>query len=508
MKPHDREWPLPREKPLKDRLPSGFYGKSALEVILVDDDQFALESLSFVLKQKGHQVHAFIDPFHALAFIENQSNIDLIICDFKMPKMDGIAFFTFAQQIDASIRRVLASGYKDFDVMVLSSLNSGTIDNFLLKPISSSALDILFDNSSSSDSFTDRSSALDDKAGLKNAEEALKSLKEFHGIYSADPTMLQIIDSLKSFVKIDAPIFIQGESGTGKELVARAIHAKSKRAQRPFIAVNCATFTQGLLESQLFGHKRGAFTGANANQVGLFEAAEGGTIFLDEVTEIDIALQAKLFRTLQEREYLPIGEVTPRKFNIQIISAASISLDEVVAKGTFRRELKYRLEVIPIKVPPLRNRPSDIFPLFVHFLSKVLAAQHLKIVHIAEEIPAILQRHSWPGNVRELQNLCTYMAALTDHDGLTLKESMLPDYFLTVRADRGGARHQKRAVTRPAKADDIALPSVEKVILNDEMSSEELTHLLQKYGGNRSALARGLGVSRMTLWRHLKKHKL
>ncbi len=506
--------------PLNNRTPTSKRNNVSLEVVLVDDDEVVLNALSFLLVQKGHEVHSFTDPFHALAFIENQSKIDMIVCDFKMPTMDGIAFFTFAQQINPSIRRVLASGYKEFDVMVLSSLNNGTIEHFLLKPISSNAIDIVFASAGSTDTSVDREKALANNCALSKAKEALNSLQEFHGIYTSEPSMLALLASLKSFVKINAPIFIQGESGTGKELLARALHAKSSRAQHPFVAVNCATFTQGLLESQLFGHKKGAFTSANANQVGLFEAAEGGTLFLDEVTEIDIALQAKLFRVLQEREYLPIGEVTPRKFNIQIISAASVSLDEVVAKGTFRRELKYRLEVIPIKVPPLRDRPSDIFALFIHFLSKALAAEELEIAHLDEDIPAALQRHSWPGNVRELQNLCTYLAALTDQSGLVLKSSMLPDYFQNDypkerhrgdrRADRRGDHwgDRKRAAAATARTDDVDLQEFANGGLDDNASAEELKNLLKKYGGNRSALARGLGISRMTLWRHLKKLEL
>lgn len=300
----------------------------------------------------------------------------------------------------------------------------------------------------------------------------------FHGILSCNIEMHKLFEKISKAAKTDASIYISGETGVGKELVARAIHAESTRSKEPFIAVNVANFSSELIESQLFGHKKGAFTGALENSTGLLQAAKKGTLFLDEIACLTPSTQAKLLRVLQERQYYPVGDVNLQKFSASVISASNLTLEEAIKRHQFREDLRYRLEVIPLRVPPLRDRRDDIILLFRHFLEQASATDNWEINSALE---SKLINHHWPGNVRELENCARFTAAMATERQLKLSdlpESVQSTFEFQI------AKH------------------------TSELNAEMITEALTSHGGNRAETAEYLGISRMTLWRKMKAFNL
>jgi transcriptional regulator with PAS, ATPase and Fis domain len=262
----------------------------------------------------------------------------------------------------------------------------------------------------------------------------------------------------------------------------------------PFIALNCANLSETLLESQLFGHIKGAFTGADKDQEGLFSAADGGTLFLDEVVEIPPSLQAKLLRVLQEREFTPLGTTKPQSFDIKIISAAAQSLENAVKEGSFREDLRYRLEVMPVYLPPLRARPSDIKMLFDHYLKIQFLRHGYELIHVDSAVYDCIGAYYWPGNIRELVNVCTYIAALSGHDGEVTKSSLPPALTLA----RSAFDDVKAIKTEPVLAPQRPL----------KLTKETLAKAISEHDGHRESIAKAFGISRMTLWRKMKEFDL
>ena len=278
--------------------------------------------------------------------------------------------------------------------------------------------------------------------------------------------------------------------------MARAIHLESDRKDETFVALNCANLTENLLESQLFGHKKGAFTGAEKDQKGLLAEAEKGTLFLDEVTEIPLALQAKLLRVLQEREYSPVGETKVIPFDVKVISASSLSLEQAVAEGKFREDLRYRLEVMPINLPPLRARHADKGILFEYFLLNQLARHGHDEMDIDESVYTCIDSYHWPGNVRELVNVCTYVAALSGSEDTLLTIDKLPPALRApakAAANLTSTSDSEQAVQEPTKP---------------KITQATLAKAIDDFGGHRESIARHFGISRMTLWRRMKEFDL
>jgi transcriptional regulator with PAS, ATPase and Fis domain len=300
----------------------------------------------------------------------------------------------------------------------------------------------------------------------------------FHGILSRNIEMHKLFDNIKRAAKADVPIYICGETGVGKELVAQAIHAESNRSSQPFVAVNVANFSSDLIESQLFGHKKGAFTGAINNSSGLMQVAAKGTLFLDEVTSLPINTQAKLLRVLQERQYYPVGDINLQEFSASVVSASNMSFEDAVKHHQFRDDLRYRLEVINLHIPPLRDRRDDILPLFRYFLEK---ASNYKKWTITSSLEANLVSYDWPGNVRELENCANFTAAMAIEKKLRVSD--LPENI------QSGLEAQqvkpKLLLDRPLIKKTLAINS-----------------------GNRTLTAKHLGISRMTLWRKMKLYNL
>jgi two-component system NtrC family response regulator len=298
--------------------------------------------------------------------------------------------------------------------------------------------------------------------------------------------MDQVFAVVRKVADTEATVLITGESGTGKELVARAIHSLSARRERPFVAINCAAIPRELLESELFGHVKGAFTGAIRDKTGKFQAAEGGTLFLDEVGELPVELQPKLLRALQERVVEPVGGTAPRKLDVRVVAATNSDLEEAIADGTFREDLYYRLAVIPVHLPPLRERPEDIPLLVRHFTAKHGAPS----VGFAPEALAALQRHAWPGNVRELENTVERLLILRNSDLITVAE--LPDKLRGAVRDKGG-----RVVNLPPEGYPL-----------EQLEREVVIEALERCDWNQTAAARFLRVPRHTLIYRMEKYKI
>jgi DNA-binding NtrC family response regulator len=307
----------------------------------------------------------------------------------------------------------------------------------------------------------------------------------FHGMVTVAPVMKEMFDLVRRVARTDAAILIRGETGTGKELVARAIHDLSPRARRPFLAVNCATLTPELLASELFGHVRGAFTGAVRDHKGLFARADGGTIFLDEVAEISNDIQARLLRVLQEKTFVPLGAAEPVSADVRIVSATHKALRREVEEGRFRADLMFRIRVVPLFLPPLRDRAGDVEALTWHFVEEMNKEGHRRVEEIEDEALEALLAHDWPGNVRELRNVVQYAFAVGE--GPALRVSELPPEL------RGEG-------PPPERGSDANVDSPE---LRERV---RLLDALDRAGGKKADAAKLLGMSRSTLWRKMREH--
>jgi len=323
------------------------------------------------------------------------------------------------------------------------------------------------------------------KAAVEAAKPELGS-RNFHGILSRSPAMRDVFQIIANAAETEATVLVRGESGAGKELVAKAIHDLSARHNAPFLAINCAALSSNLLESELFGHVRGAFTGAIKDHNGLFQRAHGGTLFLDEVAELPLELQAKLLRVLQERNYIPVGGDRSINVDVRIVAATHRSLREEVKSGRFREDLMYRLRVVPIFIPPLRERREDISLLIWHFINQHNAANFRKIEKIEPQAMRVLLDYPWPGNIRELHNVVEYAFAVGR--GTTLRLSELPPEF-----------REPRAVDQPIR---------QSVPLSAEEETAAIRHALEQSKGMVTTAARSLGMSRATFWRKRKLYGL
>jgi transcriptional regulator with PAS, ATPase and Fis domain len=326
----------------------------------------------------------------------------------------------------------------------------------------------------------------------KTVQPASGRLRSFHGIFTAAAEMRSFCDKLGRVAKADCTVHLHGETGTGKELAARALHAASARTRGPFLAVNCATFSLTLLESELFGHVRGAFTGAIRDHPGLFKRADGGTLLLDEVTEIPLEIQGRLLRVLQEKNFVPVGGTRPINVDVRIVSSTNRSLPREVAEGRFREDLGYRLRVVPLYLPPLRARSGDVTALFWHFLNEMNTRAPRRVERVTSRALRAIGRYRWPGNVRELHSVVEHAFAIGE--GPTLDLDDLPAEVSGAPVPIAGPS----ASSLPAPA----LPaSAEARTPSDER--ERILAALARHGGRKGAAAEELGVSRQTLWRKL-----
>ena len=370
-------------------------------ILLVDDEKAVLSSLTRCLVRLGVNLVDFSCPQQALEYARD-NRPDLVISDQRMPLMQGSEMLSQIKALWPDVQCIILSGYSDLESLT-DALNRRVIDRFISKPWDNNELRMI------------ATAALREQGlfGI-SAEKNPIQTTDFHGMLSSNPAMYRLFERITKSARANIPIFISGDTGTGKELVAKACHAESPRKSQPFIAINCANFNEHLIESQLFGHKKGAFTGATAEHQGLFAAAQQGTLFLDEVTTLPMPLQAKLLRVIQEREFSPVGSHQTYPFAAQLLTASSTTLADAVQRGEFREDLYYRLNVIPLTLPPLRDRGEDAVVMAEHFLQLFARREEKRFKGFSEDAKGFLRQYPWPGNVRQLENLIHSIVVLTD----------------------------------------------------------------------------------------------
>jgi DNA-binding NtrC family response regulator len=386
------------------------------KILLIDDSLEILESLSNFLRTEGFYVDTASDGTIGIDKIENNF-YDLILTDLKMPGADGMTVLKYVREYSPESICIILTGFGTIKSAV-EAIKMGAFD-YLTKPLKMEEMLVSIQRA------LEYRNLKRDNLQLRNQ---LKRKYQFKNIIGDSPPMQKIFEVIEKVADTDSTILIHGESGTGKELIAKAIHHNSSRREGPFIPVNCAAIPSGLLESELFGHEKGAFTNAIRTRIGRFELANGGTLFLDEIGDMDIQMQSKLLRVLQEREFERIGGIKPIKIDIRVIAATHQDLKQAVIDKKFREDLYYRLNVIPIEVPPLRERKSDIPLLVNHFIHKFRKNKKKEVDGITDEALKKLMEYDWPGNVRELENTIERMVILTNQKILNVED--LPEKIL------------------------------------------------------------------------------
>src|SRR6516225_1306114 len=365
--------------------------------ILVCDDQRSIcEMLDISLRKEGHRVET-VNAGEAAKKKLSSANYEVLITDIKMPQTDGIEVLRFARQSSPDTSVILITAVEEYEAAV-QAVRVGAFDYIHKGPGRMEELKVSVGLTLQRENFAFKRDAA--------------SRNSLNNIIGQSPAVEKLKSTIRTIAPTGSTVLIYGESGTGKELVARAIHACSPRSAEPFVSINCGAFPETLLESELFGYVKGAFTGASQNKRGLFEVANGGTIFLDEISEMSVSMQVKLLRVLQERTIRPVGGTQETAIDVRVIAATNKDLSQMVANSTFREDLYYRLSVIPIHVPPLRDRREDVELLASHFLKKYASAAQKSIVRLSPESLAVLRAYDWPGNVRELENTVERAVAL------------------------------------------------------------------------------------------------
>jgi len=440
------------------------------KILVVDDQEMMRDSLVATLKREGHEVTACAESAVAAQRL-TQGRFDLLITDLKMPKMSGIELLGEAKRLRPDLPVVLMTAFATVNTAV-EAMKLGAYD-YIQKPFDGEQIRLLVDR------------ALE-HSRLRLENQAYRSMTEIFApvpLLGHSDAMKGVLKQIELLAKSNATILIRGESGSGKEVVARAIHQASARRERPMLAVNCAALSENLLESELFGHEKGAFTGADKLRRGRFELADGGTLLLDEISEIAPSLQAKLLRVLQESSFERVGSSLTQVVDVRVIATTNRNLEAAVEEGTFRQDLFYRLNVVPIELPPLRQRLDDIPDLARQFLSQSSKREKTPFRHIEPEALRLLQKYHWPGNVRELQNIIERASVLEFEPGVIRAETIEP--WLKTKPNLSAGI--------PA---GVPLAEVEKhVILST----------LQQFKGHRLRTAAALGIGVRTLGMKLKR---
>jgi DNA-binding NtrC family response regulator len=441
--------------------------------LLVADDEYGIREFLYELFKETYDVKLATDGKEAIELFEKEI-FDVALIDLRMPEVSGVEVLEYIKEKNIDTIPIVITADRDIDHAV-EAMKMGAYD-YITKPMDYKKLTITIHNAI-------------DKKGLEeridNLERDVKGNLFFSNIISQSKEMRMVFNNIENVLNNDATVLIYGESGTGKELIARAIHFNGNRAHKPFIPMDCASIPESLIETELFGYEKGSFTGASKTTRGKFEIADGGTIFLDEISNISLDAQAKLLRVIQEREFLRIGGEKRISVDVRIISASNKDLKKMIQEGTFREDLYYRLNVIPIHLPPLRERKEDIPLLIQHFL-KIFNERYQKKVLFDSGTLKILLDYGWPGNVRELENVLNRLTLTADKD--VILQDMLP-----VEIRRAGLSTMTGTELLEA---DITLDSLEKI---------HIEKLLKKHDYNITAVAEILGVTRKTLYAKMEK---
>ncbi|HZE75333.1 MAG TPA: sigma-54 dependent transcriptional regulator [Gemmatimonadales bacterium] len=467
-------------------------------ILCVDDEPSVGVVLEHTLSKIGHRPLLVSNVEDALKTVARGA-VDLIIADYVMPRLNGIDLLKMLDKEGYRVPVIIMTGYSSIENAVIS-IKSGAID-YLVKPIRAETLEIAVNQ------------ALE-VIRLRRENESfrteIRKLRSTRAMVGESEAFRRVMEIITAVAPTRATVLLQGESGTGKELFARAIHDQSPRAEGPFITLNCAAMPEGLVESALFGHEKGAFTGATVRTAGAFERAHGGTLLLDEITEMRLDLQAKLLRVIQEQEFERVGGTQPIKVDVRLVATTNRDLKAEVDEGRFRSDLYYRLNVMPIRAPALRERVDDIPRLVHHFLHRAAESLGVSVAAIAPETVQLLQGYSWPGNIRELANAME-RAVILSRNGV-----LLPLHFighLAVEADsqagrRAGGPADGSSVDAPAASgpDTLSagpparLPASETPVFDlDQIERHAIDRALLATGGNRTRAAKLLGISERTL---------
>jgi DNA-binding NtrC family response regulator len=448
--------------------------KSA-EILLVDDEQIAITNLEHVLTKQGYRTIATQSATQALQLLE-QHAFDVVLTDLRMEKVDGMQVLKRCRELQLDTEVILITGYASLESAV-EAMRRGAF-YYLAKPFRLDEVRKVVHEAV-------------EKVRLKKENRRLRSQLDHHrpkvSPITQDPHMQQLLDTARQVAQADCNVLVSGASGTGKELVARYIHAHSTRAQGPFLAINCGAFNVELLANELFGHEKGAFTGAGNQKKGLIEMANGGTLLLDEITEMAPAMQVKLLRVIQEREVLRLGATQASAIDVRFIAATNRDLQEAIETGDLRRDLYFRLNVAAFHLPPLLQRIDDVPLLSHYFLEKYSLLMGRELNGIAPDALDLLMQHDYPGNVRELENIIERSVVLARGKRIELGD--LPDEL-------------RQMLVRAARRTDGSIPSL------DEQERTYIEWVLREVAGNKTQAAQLLGIDRVSLWRKLKKYSL
>jgi len=437
-------------------------------ILVIDDEESMRLALTEVLSRSGHLVDCVSNGYDALKKVQSLP-FKLVITDVRMPKMDGLEVLQEIKKVSPQTPVIMITAYGTIHNAV-EAMKRGATD-YILKPFSFEELNAIVERALVSG---------------REQELAVKDKQKYKKIVTRDPQMLKLINVAESIALSKSTVLIQGESGTGKELFARYIHRHSDRREKTFVAVNCAAIPENLLESELFGYEKGAFTGAVSRRSGKFELADGSTLLLDEVSEMGSQLQAKLLRVLQEFEIDRVGGKEPIPVDVRVIATTNVDLKHAVEEGKFREDLFYRLNVIPLKIPPLRERKEDIHLLIDHFVKKHSKVCKKEAPRVSPEALSVLKNHEWRGNVRELENVIE-RTVLLHRDEVLLPEHLAIEEVSVSGEEEGRLSNRVRSVK--------------------EMEKELILNTLNELEGNRTHAAKALGISIRTLRNKLNEYK-
>ncbi len=454
------------------------------KILIADDDPTILSLLNKILLAKGYEVHLAENGSVAEKALKSEP-FDLLISDIKMDPVDGMQLLRNTRELRPHVGAIMLTAYATVATAV-EAMKEGAFD-YIPKPFK---IDELLETVKR---------ALEYQKTLAeqiSADGHVETKKYFGNIVAESDQMVNVCEMIKRVAPTKTTIMITGESGTGKELVAEALHSFSARSEGPFLPVNCAALPETLIESELFGHVKGAFTGANANKEGLFEAAKGGTLFLDEINSIPHGLQSKLLRAIQNKKIRKVGGTEEFDVDVRILAASNRNLENMVKDGTFREDLFYRLSVISIDIPPLKQRPGDILPLAQHFIAQEMEGGQLPSMD--STVLSILQNYSWPGNVRELQNVIQHCLTFL-RDGKITKETLPSKLIVSYEENPGAASVASTGEFSKGKSLKAFLRAKEK---------EYLKTVIDTMGGDKAKAAKELDISLATLYRKLPEDEL
>ena len=455
-----------------------------MNILVADDDKAVVSTFAQVLRREGYSVQSANEGIEALKKI-GESRFDLVICDVRMPGMDGLEVLRRIKSTNPEVDVIIVTAYATVEDGV-KAIKYGAHD-YLVKP-----LDV--------EELCHKVAKVTEKRSLErkvtSLQEELKDRYRFPNIVGIAPQMQEVYEMIDKMRNADCNVLIEGESGTGKELVARAIHYNGRLAEKPFVAVSCGALPESIVERELFGHEKGAFTDATSTKPGYFEAANGGTLFLDAITDLSLNIQAKLLRVIEENQFFRLGSTTPVRVEVRLLSAGNRDARSCVENGTFRQDLFYRLSVVCIRIPGLRDRRDDIPLLIKHFLKKYSDKYGKEVGPLDSKAEDLLVSYQWPGNVRELENVIERAVALTNEKIIQLSD--LPrDMVLST-----GRVHVSSSFDRELSYSEA------KRQLTESFDKDFITYYLKKTKGNVSKAAKYMRIQRTSLQRLMKKHAL